>query len=203
MVVRGDSSPLPTSASGPSGLCFELVAVSGTARSALTGTVGHGRSRFKAAAGGLKPLAATAHNATALDCGSAHRQPHRSAPPRDRETCMGSPVGDFLVTSGRSQGKGSSPRSGPSPARQWPTSRVSRIGPASADRAQAPSAPSRSTPETACAAFSQHDLRSSEPPASRVIDLTVLHSRAGLTGSCLHVNFGTAPGRRHRFRRTR
>jgi hypothetical protein len=62
--ARGDQSPLPTSASGPRGPCFALVAPRGTARSALTGTVGKGRSRLKTARDGPKPLRITAHNAT-------------------------------------------------------------------------------------------------------------------------------------------
>ena len=60
----GDKSPHPTTASGPRGLCFELVRPQGTARSTLTGTVGQGRSRFEKARDGLRPLEATAHNAT-------------------------------------------------------------------------------------------------------------------------------------------
>ena len=90
----------------------------GTARSALTGTVGQGRSRFENARDGLRPLGTTAHNATRARLRFGHMASRtRSAPPRDRETSTEGPARDFLVTRGRSLGIGPSTRSGPSPAR--------------------------------------------------------------------------------------
>ena len=144
----------------------------GTARSALTGTVGQGRSRFEKARDGLRPLGATAHNAARARLRFGHIASRtRSAPPRDRETNREGPVSDFLVTRGRTQGNGSSTRSGLSPARRWPMSRASRTRSASAERAQSASAPSRSKPERSCSASGQHNRRSSEPAAGEAIEL--------------------------------
>ena len=99
----------------------------GTARSALTGTVGRDRSRLKTARDGLRPLVATAHNATRarlrFDTVSRTEAHHRGT---------GKPAQRALRASSSSREVAPrhrpSTRSGPSPARlNGPMSRESRI----------------------------------------------------------------------------
>jgi hypothetical protein len=101
------------------GACFELVALraqqEAPSPARLVGVAADLRNSRRPEA--------TRGNGTARDSRSTavrHSQPHRSAPPWDRETSAESPVRDFLVTRGRTLGNRSSTRSGSSPARLWP-----------------------------------------------------------------------------------
>ena len=162
----GDPSPLPTTASGPRGPCFELVALRATARSALTGTVGQGRSRFE---NSPRRLEATRDNGTQRDSRSTAVRPHSQPHPKRTTEGPGNqhrrPYARFPRHERSQPGHRPSTRSGPSPARSWPMSRTSRTRSASAERAQTSSASSRSTPERQARLSAPLDRRSSEPAA--------------------------------------
>ena len=112
---------------------------------------------------------ATRGNGTQRDSRSTavrrHRQPHRSAPPRDRENNTEGPTRDFLDTRGRSLGMGHQ-RVRDHPQRvPWPRE------PNIADEIRERRAGTNIVgvialnTGTACAASGPHDRRSSEPAA--------------------------------------
>ena len=102
---RGDQSPPLHVGPRSRGARFELVALRAQ-REAPSPERWSGRSRFETARDGLRPLEATAHNATRARLRFGTCQPHRSAPPRAREISTERPTSDFLVTRGRTKGHG-------------------------------------------------------------------------------------------------
>ena len=174
----------------------------GTARSTLTGTVGQGRSRFETARDGLRPLEATAHNATRARLrfgtspaapkrttegpGNQHRRPCERLPRHERSQPGHRDI-DALGTI--------------SSALDGLVSRPARTDPPAPTGHRHHRSPSRSTPERH--ARLQVSMTAGPPSRPPTGDRPQGPSLAAApTGSRLHVNFGAARKRRHRSRRT-